>query len=70
MKKTVCDRCGADVSEKSSDLHIFAEGIFASGEIKTVEIDLCDECREEFRKWMMQKKTKYGMLLDRSENGA
>lgn len=53
MTKTVCDFCGKDMSivivdrRHSSDFSISSCGRL---------LDICDECREELKKWIAKRK--------------
>ena len=52
MKKCVCDRCGKEIpSDYPIDLPDY--DIVAIYDVCDVKgVDLCPECREEFKRWM------------------
>jgi hypothetical protein len=50
MHKVFCDKCGEELHGESQDgkynVNIYGEDLFPQ------KIDLCDNCRKAFEKWM------------------
>ena len=59
-KTMICDRCGKEVSGNTGKTMCWHRPTiifnrFALWEDKEYRIDLCDDCTEEFRKWLKKE---------------
>lgn len=59
-KTMICDRCGKEVSGNTGKTMWWHRTTilfnrFALWEDKEYRIDLCDDCTEEFRKWLKKE---------------
>ena len=61
-KKTVCDRCGADVKHKPDFAPVEFPIICIYASVKysvyddTKEFDLCDDCKKDLIEWLSKGK--------------
>lgn len=57
-----CDRCGEKMYSYNAGLHFYKRSPFRIFErdliFKDREIDLCEDCREDFKKFLKEKKEK------------
>ena len=61
MKKTVCDRCGAETTEyafQAQQMPYVKATIYDFFPRGTVEIDLCRACQTDFIKWVRKGQKK------------
>ena len=50
VEKTICDRCGKDITISANNYSVLVKG--ASIYIPGKEIDLCAECKKELDKFL------------------
>lgn len=56
MLKRVCDKCGKEIADQGYSLVWAENGEGAIGMSPCA--DLCEECEEEFWKWLKEEETK------------
>ena len=66
MLKRVCDKCGKEIGDKGYSLAWAKKGAGSIGMGPCA--DLCEECEEEFWKWLKEEEDNDGTILQNDRN--